>query len=112
MQIVNDPGYLVNNYSTNITSSYDGQVIYYPSNTVNGQVVTLISNTSGGLTTGQSITVYNASTNTISVANSTSTTLTQVITGAGGFRTLSAYGICTIICVANNNFVISGGGVY
>jgi len=35
----------------------------------------------------------------------------QVGTANTGNRTLAQYGLCTLLCVASNTFVITGGGV-
>ena len=35
----------------------------------------------------------------------------QVVTGLTGSRTLAGYGLCTILCIASNQFVITGAGL-
>lgn len=76
-----------------------------------------ISITTGGIivpagifSTGQVVSVYNnsGSNQTISASG---TTLRLVGTATTGNRTLSNYGLATILCVASNTFVVTGGGV-
>jgi hypothetical protein len=82
----------------------------------------LIAITTGGVTvpvnifsTGNNIVIYNNSTSNQTITQSTNTTLRLSGTAATGNRTLSQYGIATIICVdATNNanvFTISGAGL-
>ena len=76
-----------------------------------------ISITTGGIivpagifSVGQVVSVYNnsGSSQTISASG---TTLRLVGTATTGNRTLSSYGLATILCVASNTFVVTGGGV-
>ena len=61
--------------------------------------------------TGQAITVYNNSASNITVVQGASVTMYQVGTANTGNRTLAQRGLVTILCVASNTFVISGGGL-
>lgn len=77
-----------------------------------------ISITTGGVTvnsgifsTGDTITIYNNSGSNQTITQGTSVTMRQVGTANTGNRTLAQYGLCTILCVASNTFVITGGGV-
>lgn len=65
---------------------------------------------SGIFSVGQVVSVYNnsGSSQTISASG---TTLRLVGTATTGNRTLSSYGLATILCVASNTFVVTGGGV-
>jgi hypothetical protein len=78
----------------------------------------LVSITTGGVTvpadvfaTGDVISVYNNSTSVQSITQGASTTLRLAATATTGSRFLSQYGVCSVICVASNTFVISGAGV-
>jgi len=82
----------------------------------------LISITTGGVTvpvnifsTGNNIVIYNNSTSSQTITQGTNTTLRLSGTASTGNRTLSQYGIATVICVdATNNanvFTISGAGL-
>jgi hypothetical protein len=77
-----------------------------------------ISITTGGVTvnsgifsTGDTITIYNNSGSNQTITQGTSVTIRQVGTANTGNRTLAQYGLCTLLCVASNTFVITGGGV-
>jgi hypothetical protein len=80
-----------------------------------GQVISI---TSGGVTlnsgvfsAGQSVSIYNNSSSSQTITQGTSVTLRQVVTGLTGNRTLAGYGLCTILCIASNQFVITGAGL-
>ena len=80
-----------------------------------GQVISI---TSGGVTlnsgvfsAGQSVTIYNNSSSSQTITQGTSVTLRQTVTGLTGNRTLAGYGLCTILCIASNQFVITGAGL-
>lgn len=77
-----------------------------------------ISITTGGVTvnsgifsTGDTITIFNNSSSSQTITQGTSVTLRQVGTTNTGNRTLAGYGLCTLLCVASNTFVITGAGV-
>ena len=60
---------------------------------------------------GQSVTIYNNSSSSQTITQGTSVTMRQVVTGLTGNRTLAGYGLCTILCIASNQFVITGAGL-
>jgi hypothetical protein len=66
---------------------------------------------SGVFTSGQSITIYNNSASSQTITQGTSVTMYQVGTATTGNRTLAQRGLCTVLCVASNTFVITGGGL-
>jgi hypothetical protein len=77
-----------------------------------------ISITTGGITvpqsifsTGQTISVFNNSSSNQTITQGAGTTLRLVGTTTTGSRTLANYGLATILCVASNTFVVTGGGV-
>jgi hypothetical protein len=78
-----------------------------------------ISITTGGVsvltttafTVGQSVSIYNNSGSSQTITQGASVTLRQVGTANTGNRTLAQYGLCTLLCVASNTYVITGGGV-
>ena len=78
-----------------------------------------ISITTGGVsvltttafTTGQSVSIYNNSGSSQTITQGASVTIRQVGTANTGNRTLAQYGLCTLLCVASNTYVITGGGV-
>lgn len=77
-----------------------------------------ISITTGGVTVpagvfsvGDAITIYNNSGSNQTITQGSTVTLRQVGTANTGNRTLAQYGLVSILCVASNVFVISGGGL-
>ena len=83
-----------------------------------GDVGKHISITTGGVTVpsgvfsaGDAITIFNNSTSSQTVTQGSSVTLRSAGTANTGNRTLAQYGVCTVLCVASNVFVISGAGL-
>ena len=75
-------------------------------------------NTTAGVTVdagifavGDNVTIYNNSGSTITITQGTSVTLRQAGTSNTGNRSLALRGVCTVLCVASNEFVINGGGL-
>jgi len=74
-----------------------------------------ISITTGGVTVpsgvfavGDAVSIYNNSGSSQTITQGASTTLRLAGSASTGNRTLSQYGLCTILCVASNTFVVSG----
>ncbi len=63
------------------------------------------------MTAGQNAMIYNNSTSNQTITQGASVTLRYSGTTATGNRTLSAYGLATVLCVASNTYVITGAGV-
>lgn len=70
--------------------------------------ITLNSST---FSTGDIVTVYNDSIYTQMINVGAGVTLRRVSIGDAGSRGLNAYGLVTILCIANNSYVISGAGL-
>lgn len=77
-----------------------------------------ISITTGGVTVnsgifsaGDNITIFNNSGSNQTVTQGGSVTMYLAGTSTTGNRTLAGYGVCTLLCVASNTFVISGAGL-
>lgn len=75
-------------------------------------------NTSAGVTinagvfsVGDNVTIYNNSGSTITITQGTSVTMFKAGTASTGNRSLALYGVCTVLCVGSNTFVINGGGL-
>ena len=90
---------------------------YTLQSTDNGQMINI---TTGNVTVpasvfnspyGQTVSIYNNQTTSNAVVQGSGVTLRLAGTTATGNRTLSRYGVATIICVAANTFVISGAGL-
>ena len=60
---------------------------------------------------GDIISVVNYSTGSISIIQGASVTMYLAGSGTTGNRTLALKGLCTILCVASNTFIILGGGL-
>ena len=60
-------------------------------------------------TEGQTVTIYNNSAVSFAITKGAGVTMYWVQTGANEDRTLSTRGVATILCVATNVFVITGG---
>lgn len=88
-------------------------------NVVAGDAGKFISITTGGVsiltttafTTGQSVSIYNNSGSSQTITQGASVTIYQVGTANTGNRTLAQRGLCTLLCVGSNTYVITGGGV-
>ena len=62
--------------------------------------------------TGQAVTIYNNTTNSdITITQGTGVTMYLCGQATTGNRTLAKTGICTVVCVSTNTFVISGAGL-
>jgi hypothetical protein len=77
-----------------------------------------VSITTGGITVpsgvfavGDAISIYNNSGSSQTITQGTSATLRLAGSASTGNRTLGQYGLCTILCVASNTFVLSGAGL-
>lgn len=77
-----------------------------------------ISITTGGVTVpasvfsaGNAVSIYNNSVSNQTITQDTGVTLRFAGTATTGNRTLAQYGVCTVLCVASNTFVISGAGL-
>ena len=77
-----------------------------------------ISITTGGVTipqnvfsVGDAISIYNNSGSSQTITQGTGVTLRLAGTSLSGNRTIALYGLCTILCVASNDFVINGAGL-
>ena len=77
-----------------------------------------ISITTGGVTVnasvfsvGDAVSIYNNSGSNQTVTQGTSVTLRLAGDGTTGNKTLAGYGLCTVLCVASNEFVIAGSGI-
>jgi hypothetical protein len=80
-----------------------------------GQVVSI---TTGGVTVpsgvfsaGQAVSIYNNSATSQTITQGGGTTMTLASSGLTGNRTLGGYGLCTVLCIASNTFVITGAGI-
>jgi hypothetical protein len=77
-----------------------------------------VSITTGGVTVpsgvfaiGDTVSIFNNSSSSQTITQGGSVTMYQVGTANTGNRTLAQRGLCTVLCVASNTFVITGGGL-
>ena len=80
-----------------------------------GKVVSIVS---GGVTVpnavfsqGDNITIYNSSFSSQNITPASTVTMYLVGTANTAVRTLAQRGMATVVCVAANTFVITGGGL-
>lgn len=66
---------------------------------------------SGVFSAGDAVTIYNDSSSDQTITQGSSVTLRSAGTADTGNRTLAQRGICTVLCVGSNEFVISGAGL-
>jgi hypothetical protein len=66
---------------------------------------------SGIFSAGDAVSIYNNSGNNQTITQGGSVTMYQAGTSNTGNRTIAQRGICTILCVGSNTFVISGAGI-
>lgn len=71
--------------------------------------VTIPSN--HGFIPGDAVTIYNNGSTTISINAGSGITLRFAGTSNTGGRSLGQYGLCSILCVGTNVFVIAGTGL-
>ena len=60
---------------------------------------------------GDAVSIYNETAGDITITQGTSVTLRSAGTADTGDRTLAQYGLCTLLCVGTDTFVISGVGL-
>ncbi len=77
-----------------------------------------INTTTGGVTVpsgvfsaGNVVSIYNDSSSNQTITQSSSVTLRLAGSATTGNRTLAQYGLCSVLCVGSNEFVISGAGL-
>jgi hypothetical protein len=73
--------------------------------------VTVPPSSNSNFTIGTVITIINSSASSITITQGTGVTMRQSGTTNTGNRTLSSYGLCSIIKVATDTWYISGSGV-
>ena len=83
-----------------------------------GDVGSIISITTGGVTVpsgvfsaGDTVLIYNNSASSQTITQGSSTTLRLPGTADTGNRTLQQRGLATVLCVASNEFLITGSGL-
>ena len=66
---------------------------------------------SGVFSVGDAISIYNDSSSDQTITQGSSVTLRLAGDGGTGNKTLAGYGLCTVLCVTSNEFVIAGTGL-
>ena len=80
----------------------------------NDRLITTTSNItvpSGVFSPANGTTIYNNSSSSITIAPAGGVTLRLSGSNITGTRTLAQRGVCTIMCVASNEFIITGSGL-
>jgi hypothetical protein len=112
-------------YATTSISDSIGNVRVVPPNAQTSAYVLVatdngkhISITTGGVTVpasvfaiGDTVTIYNDSGSSQTITQGASVTMYLVGTATTGNRTLAQRGLCTVLCVASDTFVATGGGL-
>lgn len=62
-------------------------------------------------TEGMNCVIYNNTASGITITQGSGVTLRFTGAGTTGNRTLSAYGLATVLCISSNNYIISGTGL-
>ena len=91
--------------SFTLTSVYAGQLIRQNGS---GVTITIPQNV---FTAGDMVSIWNAHTGTMTIAQGTGATVYNSADGNTGNRTVAARGMVTFVCTATNEFVISGTGL-
>jgi hypothetical protein len=113
------------NAVTGVISDGDGDVrslnnniqgaAYVPVAGDNGNMINIstggVTINQGVFTAGQNITIFNNSASSQTITQGSLVTMYLAGTATTGNRTLAQRGICTVVCVASNTFVISGAGL-
>ncbi len=101
---------------SNLTIAQNSQTTGYT--LVAGDVGKHVSITTGGVTVpasvfsaGDVVSIYNNSASNQTITQGASATMYLAGTATTGNRTLAQRGICTVLCVASNTFVIFGSGL-
>jgi len=91
--------------SFTLTAVYAGQLIRQNGS---GVTITIPQNV---FTAGDMVSIWNAHTGTMTIAQGTGATVYNSADGNTGNRTVAARGMVTFVCTATNEFVISGTGL-
>jgi lipopolysaccharide export system protein LptA len=116
---------ITGNATVNLISDSKGELRNVPVNNQTGPYLLTLSDhgkmvaiTTGNVfvpnaifSAGDNITVYNNSASSITITQNTSVTMYLVGSASTGNRTLAQRGLATLLCVAANTFVVSGGGL-
>jgi len=93
-----------------LVAADSGKHIYHPSADANSRTFTIPANGTVAFAVGTTISFYNASANSCTIAITTDT-LRKAGTGATGSVTLPQYAFATIMKVTTTEWVISGNGI-
>jgi len=88
--------------SYTLTASDDNRLITTTSN---------VTIPSGVFSAANGTTIYNNSSSTISIVQGSGVTLRLSGSNVTGTRSLVQRGVCTVMCVASNQFIITGSGL-
>jgi len=98
--------------SLTITAKFSAHIL------VEEDAGTIISITTGGVTVpsdtftpGDTVLIYNNSASSQTITQGSSTTLRLPGTADTGNRTLQQRGLATVLCIASNEFLITGSGL-
>jgi hypothetical protein len=98
-------------FTANTTIATTDAGKHYYSTLSTGNVLTIANNASQGFQTGAAITVINQGTGNITVSQGSGVTLYLAGNATAGNRTVSTFGMATLIKVATDTWFINGTGV-
>jgi hypothetical protein len=97
--------------SANVTIATTDAGKHYYSTSASNLVLTVANNASQAFQTGSAVTIINQGTGNITVAQGSGVTLYLAGNATSGNRTISTFGMATMIKVATNTWFINGTGV-
>jgi hypothetical protein len=97
--------------SANVTIATTDAGKHYYSTSASNLVLTIANNSSQAFQTGSAVTIINQGTGNITVAQGSGVTLYLAGNATSGNRTISTFGMATMIKVATNTWFINGTGV-
>jgi hypothetical protein len=94
-----------------LANSDNGKHLYHANGSANGKIYTIPANASVSLVKGHTTTIINMDANTLSINIGSTDKLIRLPGGVEGTRTLSQFGIATVLKTDNTEWIIHGSGM-